>query len=80
MSEEWKALGENEKEVYQQTSDREKEKYMREMRAFKEKLAKAGDVAEANPEKATEKVVGKKRGGPGAGAKAAATQIGRAHV
>jgi hypothetical protein len=40
MSEEWKTLTEGDKRIYQATSDKAKEKYEREMRAFKEKIAK----------------------------------------
>lgn len=64
MSEEWKALTDDQKLQYQQASDREKEKYNREMRAFKEKLAKANEAAEVPvevKEDKPEKVVGKKR-------------------
>jgi len=37
MSEEWKVLAEDQKAQYEQASHREKERYNREMRAFKEK-------------------------------------------
>lgn len=65
MSEEWKQLTEADKLIYQATSDREKEKYERDMKAFKEKIAKSGEAAEAAnaaaAAKAGDKIVGKKR-------------------
>lgn len=63
MSEEWKTLTEAEKQVYQATSDREKEKYDRDMKVFREKIAKQGEAAAdaAAQAKGGEKIVGKKR-------------------
>lgn len=79
MSEEWKALGDADRQVYQAHSDREKEKYERDMRVFKDKLAKqeAAAAGEGADHKAHggaghhDKVVGQKRKG-GAQANAAA--------
>jgi len=39
MTEEWKALTDDQKKQYDAMSGREKERYEREMRAYKEKLA-----------------------------------------
>ena len=52
MTEEWKALDDNQKGQYVQASDREKQRYNREMLVFREKVAKevAADI-EKNPKK-----------------------------
>ena len=63
MSEEWKTLDDNAKVQYQAMSDREKEKYDREMKVYKDKIAKANAVADAAADKG-EKQVGKKRNAP----------------
>ncbi len=58
MSEEWKTLTDAQKVQYQALSDKAKERYMKEMHNYKEKLAKAVG-AEASDK--VESIVGKKR-------------------
>lgn len=58
MSEEWKALGDDQKHQYQQESDRAREHYQKEMVEFKAKQAK---LKAAEGAAAGEGQVGKKR-------------------
>lgn len=46
MTEEWKALNDDQKVQYNAMSGREKERYEREMRVFREKQAKEAAAAE----------------------------------
>lgn len=61
MTEEWKGLTPDQKKIHEATSNREKERYEREMKEYKKKLAAEGG--------AVDKQVGKKR--PAAAPKAA---------
>jgi hypothetical protein len=62
MTEEWKALTDEDKAQHVAASDREKQRYEGEMKVFKEKKAKeAAAEKAAAAEKPAEKVAGAKR-------------------
>jgi hypothetical protein len=71
MTEEWKALTDDEKVQYVGASNREKQRYEGEMRVFREKKAKelAAEKASAVITKPAEKLVGAKRPASAATAK-----------
>lgn len=57
MTEEWKALNDDQKVQYDQMSGREKDRYEREMKVYREKMAREAPPAAEKEEK----IAGKKR-------------------